>query len=91
MAETKGTTQPKKTRAQYPLTSVQKEDLRTRFTYHPPKGDQRVRYENLRKRVALLARRILEETPVCREQALALTKLEEASFWMNAAIARHEN
>ena len=76
--------------AKYPLSYEDRKDLKKRFTYHPPKGDQRVRYENLRRRVELLARRIMEETPACREQSLALTKLEEAVFWANAAIARTE-
>jgi hypothetical protein len=93
MTETKTETPKKRAphRAKYPLTAEQREDLKTRFTYYPPKGDQRARYEDMRRRVALLARRMLEETPRSREQSLALTKLEEASFWMNAAIARHEN
>ena len=93
MTETKTEATKKRTphRAKYPITAEWREDLKTRFIYHPPKGDQRVRYEDMRRRVALLARRILEETPKSREQSLAITKLEEASFWMNAAIARHEN
>jgi hypothetical protein len=29
-------------------------------------------------------------TPPSREQSIAITKLEEALFWTNAAIARHK-
>ncbi|MER7726403.1 hypothetical protein [Streptomyces sp. NPDC096323] len=35
-----------------------------------------------------LADQINEQVPAGREQALALTKVEEAMFWANAAIAR---
>jgi hypothetical protein len=37
-----------------------------------------------------LAYHIKAETPASREQSLALTHLEDAVFWANAAIARHE-
>jgi hypothetical protein len=60
------------------------------FTYHAPKDDQPERYVELRHQAKQLAMLIKSTTPVSREQSLALTKLEEVSFWANAAIARHE-
>lgn len=60
------------------------------FTYQPPKADQIPRYEALRRGAQEIARRIIVMTPPSREQALALTKLEEAVMHANAAIARHE-
>ena len=60
------------------------------FTYHAPKGDQPERYTALRKMGKDLAEQIMYKTPQGREQSLALTKLEEAIFWANAAIARNE-
>ena len=66
------------------------EDLNNRFTYHAPKEGQPVKYEYLRSTALDFARDIIRHTPRSREQALALTKLEEAVFWANAAIARHE-
>lgn len=60
------------------------------FTYHPPKGDQAVRYGDIRTEVLNLAAFIECRCPPSRELALALTKLEEAVFWANAAIARNE-
>ena len=60
------------------------------FTYHPPKGTQPQRYEELRKLGRFLAKVILC-TPESRERSLALTKLEEAIMWANAGIARNEN
>lgn len=60
------------------------------FTYHPPHGDQPDRYALLRELGATLAHSIVSTTPVGREQSLALTHLEEAIFYANAAIARGE-
>ena len=65
-------------------------ELELRFTYHPPKEDQPRRYEELRGWGLGLAIKIVDNTPVSREQALALTKLEECIMWANAAIARNE-
>ena len=67
------------------------EDLVVRFTYHPPKEDQQLRYQALRSHGHALALLINETTPVSREQSLALTKLEESIMWANAAIARNES
>jgi len=60
------------------------------FTYHPPKEDQQERYVYIRDTAKDLAFLILENTPVSREQSLAITNLEQAIFWANAAIARNE-
>ena len=74
-----------------PLT---KEDIIKRvnndFTYHAPFGDQVARYAALREAGRLLAIQIVEDTPISREQSLALTKLEEAIMHANSAIARNE-
>ncbi len=60
------------------------------FTYHPPKGDQPERYERIRSSARIFAHFILASTPESREQSLALTNLEQAVMWANAAIARNE-
>lgn len=65
-------------------------DLDNRFTYHAPNGDQPERYEEIRSAAKELAKFIVVNTPSSREQSLAVTKLEEAVFWANAAIARNE-
>lgn len=74
----------------YQLTAQQQRDLEVRFTYHPPKGDQAARYQEMRGRAELMAEAIMQMTPISREQSLALTKLEECVMWANAAIARNE-
>jgi len=40
--------------------------------------------------INLLAIDIIQNTPPSREQSLAITHLEEAIFYANAAIARNE-
>lgn len=60
------------------------------FKYHSPKDDQPDRYVFLRDEARVLAYNIVKNTPPSREQSLAITKLEEAIFWANAAIARNE-
>lgn len=65
-------------------------ELRKRFTYHPPVGDQAERYESIREGAKAFAEGVLRLTPESREQSLAITHLEEAVFWANAAIARNE-
>ena len=66
------------------------DDLTNRFTYHPPIKNQQERYVALRSAALELARMIEDLTPKSREQALALTNLEQSIFWANAAIARNE-
>lgn len=60
------------------------------FTYHTPKDDQPERYVKLRDMAKELAYTIVKNTPPSREQSLAITHLEEAIFYANAAIARNE-
>jgi len=66
-------------------------DLKNRFTYHPPVGDQVERYHVIRGKALEFAVLLDNLTPDSREKSLAITHLEEAVFWANAAIARHEN
>lgn len=70
------------------LTADQKAELDRRFSYHAPTDAQREIYERLRAQCLELAVSISELTPVSREQALALTHLEQANFYANAAVAR---
>ncbi len=66
------------------------EELETRFIYHAPKEGQPQKYGRLRSYAKYLARLIDEICPESREKSLAITKLEEAVMWANAAIARRE-
>ena len=66
-------------------------ELETRFTYHAPKGNQAEIYGTIRSKAHQLAFELQEFCPESRELALAITKIEEAVFWANAAIARRSN
>ena len=59
------------------------------FTYHHPKEGQPEKYEALRSKAKELACLIDELCPDSREKSLAMTKLEEASMWANASVARN--
>ena len=63
-------------------------DLKRRFTYHPPQGDQANTYQDIRATAYAFATLIDSAAPDGREKSLAITSLEEAVMWANAAIAR---
>ena len=65
-------------------------DLERRFTYHPPKEDQPTRYKLIRSQALSLAQLMNISCPDSREKSLAITHLEQAAMWANAAIARNE-
>ena len=60
------------------------------YTYHAPTPEQVERYTALRSKCKELAEMVHELCPPSRERSLAFTKIEEASMWANAAIARNE-
>jgi hypothetical protein len=63
--------------------------IENNFVYHPLKAGQPALYEAVRSKAKELAMHINEMCPDSRERALALTNLEQAVFWANAAIARN--
>jgi hypothetical protein len=64
-------------------------DLSNRFNYHQPKDESTAqKHETIRYQCLQLAINITRLVPKGREQALAITHLEEVMFWANAGIAR---
>lgn len=61
------------------------------FTYHAPHGNQVERYTKLREAARQFGHLIVDETPISREQSLALTFLQECSMMSNKAIACNES
>jgi len=74
----------------YKLLEEDAERLERDFTYHPPKGTQSARYEEIRAKSKELAEMILLDCPPSRERSLALTSLDDVVMRANAAIARNE-
>lgn len=68
------------------------QDMEWRFAYHPPKNeDVATKHSFVRARLKGVALDFARDLPAGRETSLCITKLEEAMFWANAAIARNEN
>lgn len=63
------------------------ENLRKRYEFHTTGEDQKVAHDALREATYRAAEYIDTHIPDGREKSLALTKIEEAKFWANAAIA----
>lgn len=74
----------------YLPTEQENEQVIHNFTHHPATTDQSQKYDTLRNIYRDVALSLLHFCPPSRERSLALTKLEEACFWSNAAIARNE-
>ena len=66
-------------------------DIDNWFIYHKPCGTQPQRYQELRERFHFLATIILENTPACPDQTVALRKLRECSMAVNQTIACNES
>lgn len=66
------------------------DDIENRFAYHPPKNEEtKNEHQLVRDQLKTLAHYWNGNLPEGREKSLAITKLEEAMFWANAAIARN--
>jgi hypothetical protein len=64
-------------------------DISVRFRYHAPDNKKIGIHSQVRSRLEELAVEFNALIPDGREKSLAMTHLEEAMFWMNAAIARN--
>lgn len=64
------------------------EDIENRFAFHPADTVERQNaHFQVRRLCRELAEQLNERLPEGREKSLAVTKLEEAMFWANAAVA----
>lgn len=63
--------------------------IENNFSYHAPKPGQPELYQEIREKAKEFAYLIDEKAPNSREKSLAMTKLEEAVMWANAAVARN--
>lgn len=66
------------------------EEVLKRFHYYPPQTPRVVSlHQQVRGNAKAFAMFVEDSLPECREKALALTKIEEAMMWANAAVARN--
>ena len=64
-------------------------DIENRFAFHPAITPERGEsHAAIREECKALAQFIIANVPEGREQALAITHLEEVMMWANAGIAR---
>jgi F420-0:gamma-glutamyl ligase len=69
--------------------SITHAEIARRFDFHPaPTEEKRNEHTAIRQAFRQLADEVVERVPASREQALAVTLLEEAMFWANAGVAR---
>lgn len=72
------------------MAEIDQNEIQTRFTYHPPRDEMVGKFGKIRAEAKQLAESINFLCPDSREKSLAITKIEEAVMWANAAIARRE-
>lgn len=58
------------------------------FGFHPGTAETIPRHDEVRRLYKELAHKVIDLTPVCRDQSLALTELEHSARSANAAIAK---
>ena len=63
------------------------EDLENWFTYHAPQAGQQEKYLALRLAAKAFAVAVVEHTPSCPDQTVAVRKIREAVMVANQAIA----
>lgn len=64
-------------------------DIENRVSYHPPTEEKVHQHELVRATIKSALETFSQTLPGGREASTAFTKLEEAMFWANAAIARN--
>jgi hypothetical protein len=64
-------------------------EIEHRFTHHAPGPKKTPIHEDVREVYRSAAEELAEALPESREKSLAITALEESSFWAQAAIARN--
>lgn len=74
----------------YQPDTIVRSEVFNRFEHHALKKGQSRRLTDLKDQCGLVAQLLLDETPACREQSLALQHLEEAYMWMEEAVRRNE-
>ena len=64
--------------------------IKRNFEYHSPDETQTDKFQLIRLEMRVVARMLEQLCPESRELSLAMTNLEQCSFWANASIARED-
>ena len=64
------------------------EEIDRRFMYHSGTADQQAMSTRMRDAAITLAKGMVSSAPASRELSSAITHLETAMFWYNAAVYR---
>lgn len=67
------------------------EEIERRTTYHKPTDGAVLIHEQVRLAIKNSMTHLDTVIPDCREKSIAFTKLEEAMYHANAAVARNHN
>lgn len=65
------------------------QEITDRHAHHPPTGEAIGIHESIRERGTAFALWLNDWLPESREKSLALTAVQEATMWANAAVAIH--
>ncbi len=71
------------------LTDPERFDIDQRFRFHKGTDITAPKHDEVRDRLRKQALWVLDNIPRSRERSLAITALQEAMMWCNAAIAIH--
>lgn len=63
------------------------EELDNWFSYHPPHGDEHLRYGEIRAAGKVFAEKLVELCPESADRAAAIRHIREAVYSANASIA----
>jgi hypothetical protein len=66
---------------------ITKANLENWFQYHAPEPDQLAKYKAIREAALAFAEVVVENTPPCADQTLAVRKIREATMQANQSIA----
>jgi hypothetical protein len=73
------------------MPKLNRDDVRAITTYHPPTPRAAELHVQVRTTIRVTMENLNEILPDSRELSLVNTKLEEAMFWANEAIARNHD
>lgn len=67
---------------------IDRDEISRRFRHYAPTEERAAQHVDVRSALAEAAGHLADTLPEGREKSTAITKIEEAMFWANAALAR---